>query len=367
MCGEMPTARSSRRNRLRPELRSSTRTERTTSIPPPSVPLDSPVRPADVRAAARRIAPHIVRTPLTPSALLRETTGSDIWLKQENRQHTGSFKPRGALNKILSLSPAERSRGIVAASAGNHALGVAFASQVMGVNGVRIYVQRNAARAKIHKLSTYPVEVHLVGDTFEEAQQAALAHVRASGACYVSAYDDPAVIAGQGTCGLEIVEQVGDFDAVVAPVGGGALVSGIALAVKDANPAARVIGVNAAASPSALLSLRGGAAIDPYDHEPTLAHGLAGGFGRVPFTIARQLVDDIVLVSEDELKRAMMALIDAEQLLIEASGAAGLAAVLFGKVYARGKVVVVLSGGNIDVPTLRQILKDPEHPGHESS
>jgi threonine dehydratase len=255
--------------------------------------------------------------------LLRETTGSDIWLKQENRQHTGSFKPRGALNKILSLSPAERSRGIVAASAGNHALGVAFASQVMGVNGVRIYVQRNAARAKIHKLSTYPVEVHLVGDTFEEAQQAALAHVRASGACYVSAYDDPAVIAGQGTCGLEIVEQVGDFDAVVAPVGGGALVSGIALAVKDANPAARVIGVNAAASPSALLSLRGGAAIDPYDH--------------------------------------------AEQLLIEASGAAGLAAVLFGKVYARGKVVVVLSGGNIDVPTLRQILKDPEHPGHESS
>lgn len=260
------------------------------------------------------------------------------------------------------LTEPERRRGVVAASAGNHALGVAHAARVLGIEDVHIYVQRNAAPAKIARLSTYAVELRLVGETYEEAQQAALAHVRRTHATFVSAYDDPAVIAGQGTCGLEIVEDGGLFETVVVPVGGGALVSGIAVAVKEASPAAGVIGVNAAASPSALLSLRRGAAIDPYDHEPTLAHGLAGGFGRVPFAIARRLVDDIVLVTEDEMMQAIVALIDAEQVLAEASGVAGLAAVLAGKVSSTGKIVVVVSGGNIDSETLREILNEVRSP-----
>ncbi len=331
----------------------------------PKVSVEPVVNAAAIRTAHRRITPHIVRTPLSRSPLLSERVGIDLWLKQENRQHTGSFKPRGALNKILSLTPAERARGIVAASAGNHALGVAFASQVLNLGRVRIYLQRNAARSKIRKLSTYPVTVHLVGETFEEAQQAALAQVQASGACFVSAYDDPAVIAGQGTCGLEIVEEGGRYDTVVVPVGGGALISGIALAVKEANPAVRVIGVNPTASPSALLSLQRGAAIDPYEHEPTLAHGLAGGFGRLPFTIARRLVDEIVLVSEDEMKQAIVALIDAEQVLAEASGSAALAAVLSKKVQAGSKVVIVISGGNIDLDTLREVLADAPTASHD--
>ena len=317
-----------------------------------------PVTLADLDAASERIAPYILRTPLTYSYLLSQDAGCDIWLKQENRQRTGSFKPRGALNKILSLTAGERGRGVAAASAGNHALGVAHACRALGIQPADIFVQANASPAKLAKLREYPAQVHLVGETYEEAQQAALAHVRATGASFVSAYDDAAVIAGQGTCGLEIVEDAGDLGAVIVPVGGGALISGIALAVKALRPKARVIGVNPAASPSALLSFQRGYAVDPYDHEPTLAHGLAGGFGKIPFEVARRLVDEIVLVSEDEMKQAIIALIDSDQILAEASGVVGVAAALFRKVSLTGKVVVVVSGGNIDSGTLRAILAD---------
>jgi threonine dehydratase len=316
----------------------------------------SSVTLADLYTARARIAPHVLHTPLTHSTLLSDRIGCEIWLKQENRQHTGSFKPRGALNKIASLSDEERSRGVVAASAGNHALGVAHACRVLGVGRAHVFVQATAAPAKIAKLRQYPVRLHLVGDTFEEAQQAALAHARETGGTFVSAYDDPAVLAGQGTCGLEIVEDLSVFDAVVVPVGGGALIGGIALAVKSVYPATRVVGVNPAASPSALLSFQRGHAIDPYDHEPTLAHGLAGGFGKIPFSVARNLVDEIALVTEDEMKKAIIALIDSDQILAEASGVAGVAAALYHKTRLSGRVVVVISGGNIESSTLRSIL-----------
>jgi len=312
----------------------------------------------DLRTARQRIAPYILRTPLTYSFLLSERAGCDIWLKQETRQHTGSFKPRGALNKVMSLTGEERSRGIVAASAGNHALGVAYACRAIGVDRADVFVQATAAPSKIAKLREYPVAVHWVGETYEEAQQAALAHVRSTGAAYVSAYDDPAVVAGQGTCGLEIVEDLNDFDAVIVPTGGGALIAGVALAVKSAHPRARVIGVNPAASPAALLSFQRGYAVDPYDHEPTLAHGLAGGFGKIPFAAAHDLIDEIVLVSEEEMKRAIVALIDSDQILAEASGVAGMAAALNRKTALTGKVVVVISGGNIDSNTLKLILSE---------
>ena len=323
----------------------------------------SPVTLADLHAARARLAAHILRTPLTHSFVLSERIGCEIWLKQENRQHTGSFKPRGALNKIASLDDEERSRGIVAASAGNHALGVAHACHVLDIERADVFVQATASPAKIAKLrhartARSPVRVHLVGETFEEAQQAALIYTRETGGTFVSAYDDPAVLAGQGTCGLEIVDDLSDLDTVIVPVGGGALIGGIALAVKAICPTARVVGVNPSASPSALLSFQRGYAIDPYDHEPTLAHGLAGGFGRIPFAVARNLVDKIVLVSEDEMKQAIVALIDSDQILAEASGVAGLAAALHRKTALRGKVVVVISGGNIDSGTLRSILNN---------
>jgi threonine dehydratase len=312
---------------------------------------------ADVQTARVRIAPHILDTPLTRSPLLSRSLGYELWLKQENRQHTGSFKPRGALNKLLSLHGDARSRGIVAGSAGNHALGVAYACQIAGVERADLFVQATAAPAKIAKLRECPVRLHLVGETYEEAERAALAHAGATGATFVSAYDDADVIAGQGTCGLEIMERLPAVDAVVVPVGGGALSAGIALAVKSARPQARVVGVNAAASPSALLSFQKGYAHNPFAHEPTLAHGLAGGYGHVAFAVARDRIDEIVLVTEDEMKEGIAALIDSDQVLAEASGVAAVAALLAGKVAGlSGRVVAVVSGGNIDTVTLKAIL-----------
>ncbi|HVO29612.1 MAG TPA: pyridoxal-phosphate dependent enzyme [bacterium] len=308
------------------------------------------VSAADVRAAAARIAPHLLRTPVLRSE------GLGFALKLECRQVTGSFKARGALNKMLTMPPEERARGIVAASAGNHALGVAHACKVIG-GGTRatVFVQGNASRAKIVKLSRYPVDVRLVGQTFEEAQAEAMKWAQETGATFVSAYDDPDVLAGQGTVGLEIAEDFPDADVVVVPTGGGALLGGIALAIREKHPRTRVVGVNPEASPSARESLAAGRALDPYHHGPTLALGLAGGFGKLGFEIAKEFVDEVVLVSEEEMARATAALIDAEQIIAEPSGIAAVAAILAEKV--RGaRAVAVISGGNIDAATLRDVL-----------
>ena len=316
-----------------------------------------PVGPEDVRAAWARIHRYVQRTPLTLSPALSERAGVEIALKQENRQHTGSFKPRGALNKILCVERRHwAAKGFVAASAGNHALGVAFACEVLGNPRAHVFVQANASPAKVAKLKRTKVELVLVGETYEAAQAAALAHAKKYGATFVSAYDDPQVVAGQGTVGLEIADEGGRIDTVVVPTGGGALLAGIALAVKDASPRTRVIGVNPEASPSARRSLEEGRALDPFEHGPTLAQGLAGGFGQVGFEVARALVDEVVLVSEQEMAEATAALIDAEQIIAEPSGIAGLAAVLGGKVKPKGRTVVVLSGGNVDATTLAGIL-----------
>ena len=310
----------------------------------------------EIYVAQQRLAPHITATPLSRSMLLSAQLGFDVWLKQENRQHTGSFKPRGALNKILSLSDEERSRGIVAASAGNHALGVAYATQRLNLPQVDVFVQTNAAPAKIAKLRQYPIDLHLVGQLFDEAQAAAFEFAAKSGGTFVSAYDDLDVIAGQGTVGLEIITALPDVETIVVPMGGGGLIAGLAVVAKSINPTIRVIGVNPEASPSGWLSKRDGYPYETYDNAPTLAHGLAGGFGRVPFMVGMMLIDDVVLVSEDEMKRGIAALIDSDQLLLEASGVAGIAAIMAGKVAARGKCVAVLTGGNIDAGTLKQVL-----------
>lgn len=316
-----------------------------------------PVTPDDVRAAWARIHRYVLRTPLTHSPGLSERAGVEVLLKQENRQHTGSFKPRGALNKILTI---ERNlwaaKGFVAASAGNHALGVAYACETLGNPRGTVYVQANASPAKISKLRRTKMELVLVGETFEAAQAAALEHAKKYGATFISAYDDAAVMAGQGTVGLEIADEAGRIDTVVVPTGGGALLGGIALALKDVSPKTCVVGVNPEASPSAQRSLAEGKALDPFEHGPTLAHGLAGGFGKLGYEIANVLVDEVVLVSEQEMADATAALIDTDQILAEPSGIAGLAAVLAGKVKSSGRTVVVISGGNVDAATLAKLL-----------
>jgi threonine dehydratase len=307
--------------------------------------------------AHQRIGPFIQHTRLVRSAYLSAQAGADVWLKLECRQPTGSFKVRGALNKVGLLTPEEKARGLVTASAGNHALGVAYAVQSWGGASADIFVQANAPRAKVDKLHYFEVAIHLEGDTYEAAHRAAEAFARETGATYVAAYDDVDVIAGQGTIGLEILTDLPQTDLILVPIGGGGMIAGVATAAKAMNPACRVIGLQPEASPAALLSLRDGIPYDPYDHGPTIADGLAGGFGALPFYIARTLIDQILLASEADLRRAIFTLLDREQLVVEASGAIAIVPLLRGNLDVAGQTVVcVLSGGNIATTLLRDIL-----------
>lgn len=309
--------------------------------------------------AHQRIRPFVWHTPLVRSAYLSAQAGADVWLKLECQQPTGSFKVRGALNKVGLLTSEEKARGIVTGSAGNHGLGVAYAAQAWGDVSADIFVQANAPRAKVDKLRHFDVTLHLEGDTYEATHQAAEAFARQTGATYVQAYDDVDVIAGQGTVGLEILSDLPGTEIILVPVGGGGLIAGIATAAKAMHPGCRVIGAQPEASPAALLSLRDGVPYDPYEHEPTIADGLAGGFGATPFYLARTLIDDVLLASEGDLRRAIFTLLDREQLVVEPSGAIAIAPLLSGDLDIKGKTVVcVLSGGNLATTLLRDILTE---------
>jgi len=305
------------------------------------------------------IRPFITHTPLIPSPFLSEVSGANVWLKLENQQPTGSFKVRGALSKIGRLSGEQKQKGIVAASAGNHALGVAHAVQSLGDVPATIFVPTTAPAAKVDKLRRYPVTLHLTGATYDDAHQAADAFHAETGATEVSAYDDLDVIVGQGTVALEIFSELPNTDVIVVPVGGGGLVSGITAVSHTLHPHCRVIGVQPTASPAALLSLQQNRAIDPYNHEPTIADGLAGGFGAVPFTVIKAFPPDMLLASEAEIRTAVYTLINQHQLIIEPSGAIAIAPLLNPSIDLRRKTVVcILTGGNLDTRLMRQILQE---------
>lgn len=310
-----------------------------------------------IRAAQARIAPFVRRTPLLRSAYLSARTGGEVWLKAECLQPTGSFKVRGAVNKVGLLSAEKRARGIVTGSAGNHGLGVAFAAQAWGGVRADIFCPTTAPRAKLDKLRRFEIGLHLAGETYEDAHQAAEAFALRTGATYVQAYDDLEVMAGQGTLALELLEDLPEPDLLLVPVGGGGMIAGVAVTVQARAPGCRVIGVQPEASPAALLSLREGRGIDPYEHDPTLADGLAGGFGKLAYEVAGRLIDDVLLTSEEDLRRAIYVLVDQEQLVTEASGAISIVPLLNGSLDVSGKTVVcVLSGGNLDTVLLRDIL-----------
>ncbi len=327
----------------------------------------------DILNARCRIAPFLRPTPLIYSPFLSRQTGGRVWLKLENQQPTGSFKVRGALNKIglgtlnqiAQPDAEEKQRGIVTGSAGNHGLGVAWAAQQWGVAPATIFVPETAPRAKVDKMQQFGVSVHRVGRTYEDAHQAAEAFAQETGAIYIPAYDDHEVIAGQGTMALEICEQLAEMDMVIVPVGGGGMIAGVAVAIKAMRPAVRVIGVQPQASPAALLSLRDGRPYDPYPADETIADGLAGGFGAVPFATAHKLIDHILLASEQELRQAIFTLIDQHQLIIEASGAIAIAPLLAASLDLTGRTVVcILSGGNLDTALLGEILS---HKGYQEN
>ena len=301
---------------------------------------------ADIEAARERTAAVARETPVYSSETLARRTGRRVWLKAENLQRTGSFKVRGAVNKISGLSPEERAAGVVAASAGNHAQAVAWAAREAGISAT-IYVPEDAPMAKVDATRNYGAEVVLAGSGYDEAQEACQERVDA-GATLVHAFEDPAVIAGQGTLGLELCDQLDELETLVVPVGGGGLASGIAIAVKEVRPSVRVVGVQAA-SCAPLAGTGGGF---------TIADGIAVKKpGDLTSEILDGRLDELVTVTDDEIAHAIVLLLERVKLVVEGAGAASVAALLAGKVRGSGPACALLSGGNIDASLLIEIAR----------
>jgi len=308
----------------------------------------------DVERAAATVSRQLRPTPLRPSLAAGDL---DLRLKLECWQPTGSFKVRGATHLLSTLSASERRRGVVAASAGNHALGVAFAAARLGDVKATVFVPTNAPRAKVDKLRRFPVDVRESGDSYDDAVLAACAFEEAEGAVFVHAFEDARTAAGQGTLALEILDECPAPAVVLVPVGGGGLLAGVASVLKARAPGVRVVAVQPAASPALAESIRVGHALLTYPAGPTLADGLAGGIGEIAFD-HRDLVDEIVSVSEAEIEDAIVALVARDQVVAEASGAVGIAAVRAGKlkVTSSGPIVAIVTGANIDARVLARLL-----------
>ena len=308
----------------------------------------------DVRAAADRIAGRVMNTPLVKAEKLSAMTGANIWLKLENLQFTGAFKQRGALNKLMLLTDEEKAKGVIAASAGNHAQGVAYNARALGINAV-IVMPVTTPDVKVRQTRELGAEVILHGDDYDEAGARAKDIGAERDLTFVHPFDDFDVIAGQGTVGLEMIADGPDFDALLIPIGGGGLAAGMALAFKDASPKTEIIGIQTKLFPSMA------SAIDGKEREiggSTLAEGIAvREAGALTKEIVRDLVDDIVLVDERILERALCMLINEQNILVEGAGASGLAAILADpERFKRKTVGLVLCGGNIDARMLSMIL-----------
>ena len=313
---------------------------------------------ADVKAARERLNDAIYRTPCARSETLSRQTGQSIFLKLENLQMTGSFKERGALNKIATLTPEETQRGVVAASAGNHAQGVAHHATQRGIRSV-IVMPVQTPLVKVQATRGFGAEVVLHGANYDEACEEATRFCEAEGMTFIHPFDDPLVMAGQGTIGLELLEQIENLEAVVVPIGGGGLIGGVACAVKESKPDVRVIGVQTARLPSMKEAVL---AHHPVTLEPstTIADGIAvRRAGEVTFPVVERYVDEIVTVNEDEIASAILTLLEREKTLAEGAGAAGLAAVLQHRTSlpAFTRTAVIVGGGNIDVTLLSRIIE----------
>ena len=313
--------------------------------------------PADIVLAANRIAPHIRETPLDYSPWFSERTGASVYLKLENLQHTCSFKLRGAFNKLLSLTPDERRAGCVAASSGNHGAAIAWAMQKLGVTGV-VFVPEQTSSAKVDNIRRAGAEVQFFGTDGLDTETHARQYAHDNGMVYLSPYNDIDVIAGQGSCGVEIARQLDKVDAVFIAVGGGGLIAGVAAFLKSVNPEIRVVACQPVASAVMTESVKAGKIVD-IPSEPTLSDGTAGGIeaGAITFDLCREHVDEYVTVTEDEIASAMREFIDSHHMLLEGAAGVAIAGLLQDAARCEGKnVVVIVCGGNISRETLKKII-----------
>jgi len=318
-----------------------------------------PVTLADIHAAQRRIAGGVIVSPCPESISLSEITGARIACKLDNLQRTGSFKERGARNALRLLPAAARRRGVVAASAGNHALGLAYHGKLLGVP-VTVVMPDYAPLVKITTCERLGARVLVRGRDFTAARAEADALVVAEGLTYIHGFDAPEIIAGQGTMGLEILRQVPDVDAIVCPIGGGGLVAGVALAVKSLRPRVKIIGVESVATGNFTAALRAGKPVC-VPRRATLADGLATlTVGPNAFALARRRVDDVIRVSEESIALAILRMLELEKTIVEGAAATPLAAMMSGQLAAlRGrKVVLAVCGGNIDPAILSRVIEN---------
>jgi len=315
----------------------------------------------DLYLAQARIAPLVRKTPLVSSPALAKLSGSEITLKLENLQETGSFKPRGAANKILSLNPEVRERGIITVSSGNHGRAVAYVAHRLGLRAL-VFLADNVPANKLNAIQKLGAEVIVQGKTYEEASEEAYRLMAKEGLEMIHPYNDPAVIAGQGTIGLELLDEFPALDTVIVPLSGGGLLGGIAFALKSADPGIHVVGVSMERGPAMVESLRAGRVVEIVE-EPTLADALAGNIHPCDYTfpLVQKTIDETVLVSEEEIASAMNFALEEHHLVVEGGGAVALAALISGKVKHLGKhVAVVVSGGNVDMSVLLKVAR--EHP-----
>lgn len=307
--------------------------------------------------AEQRIRPYVRETPLEHALALSQMGPSNVFLKLENLQPTGSFKLRGAMNKLLTLSPAQRAQGIVTASSGNHGAAVAYGLKQLGLQG-RIFVPENASAVKVEMIRRFGAEVSPYGDDSGLTEIYAREYAEQHGLVYISPYNDEQIIAGQGTIGVELARQLESIDAVFVAIGGGGLISGIAGYLKAVNPGISVVGCLPQNSPVMVESIKAGRIIE-MESLPTLSDGSAGGIepGAITFELCQKLVDDYILVTEEEIKAAMRLVIETQHMLIE--GAAGVAVAGYlkaGEVFRQKNVVIVMCGANISLETLKSIL-----------
>ncbi|NMM18407.1 MAG: threonine ammonia-lyase [Rhodoferax sp.] len=310
---------------------------------------------SDIEAAAARLQGQLLRTPCVASRTLSDITGAQVFLKFENLQFTASFKERGACNKLAQLTPQERQRGVIAMSAGNHTQGVAYHAQRLGLRAV-IVMPRFTPGVKVERTRGFGAEIVLHGDTLDEARAHALMLAEQQQLVFVHPYDDADIVAGQGTVGLEMLQDVPELDTLVVAVGGGGLIAGMATAAKALKPGIDIIGVQTASFPAMVNAIKG-------THHPqgnsSIAEGIAVGTpGQIPQAIIARLVDDLVLVDEGDIEQAIVMLLEVEKTLVEGAGAASLAALLKYPERFKGKRVgLVLSGGNIDPLLLAAIIE----------
>ena len=313
------------------------------------------VRLTDIKQAAKRLKDVVYKTPITYSYSLSEISGANVFLKLESLQRTGSFKIRGAYNKLCKLNGTDRR--VIAASAGNHAQGVALAAKLLGMKA-NLVMPEGTPINKIVAVRHYGADVFLHGNTFDDAYAYARRLEKESGDLFVHAFDDPDVIAGQGTIGLEIIESLKDVESVIVPVGGGGLISGVSTAIKEKNPRIKIIGVQSKNAPSMSISLKKGTIVETGSGQ-TIADGIAiKKAGTLTFEIAKKYVDDIISVDDNEIEDALLLLTERKRIVVEGAGAAALAGLLKRKNKFRKKnVLILVSGGNIDINILAKIIE----------